>query len=229
MKQETIGWQWHQLDHMQIICTSCHTDNHAPHHLVFLQAGCSSWCPTNSVPALKAVLLNVAIGAKFMCDHVTLWNRWGNHMLDLSLSLTINWPCWLSSIVGELLHTTVRNDHCLYVSKVCSVSLLVCHRWLHIFGHVRILFWNNRSYPSFRLPLNWRSPHVTWLDGSDDDVQLANIGIHHRYINNGWSTYWSAVRRWSWIQACWWRSRSRWSDIWRSHRCLFTFFPLNIQ
>jgi len=159
-----------------------------------------------------------------MCDHVTLWNRWGNHMLDLSLSLTTNWPCWLSSIVGELLHTTVRNDHCLYVSKVCSVSLLVCHRWLHIFGHVRIPFWNNRSYPSFRLPLNWRSPHVTWLDGSDDDVQLANIGIHHRYINNGWSTYWSAVRRWSWIQACWWRSRSRWSDIWRSHRCLFTFF-----
>jgi len=22
MKQETMGWQWHQLDHMQIICTS---------------------------------------------------------------------------------------------------------------------------------------------------------------------------------------------------------------
>jgi len=26
MKQ---GWQWHQLDHMQIICTSLQTDNHA--------------------------------------------------------------------------------------------------------------------------------------------------------------------------------------------------------
>jgi len=24
-----IGWQWHQLDHMQIICTSFQTDNHA--------------------------------------------------------------------------------------------------------------------------------------------------------------------------------------------------------
>jgi len=23
-----IGWQWHQLDHMQIICTSLQTDNH---------------------------------------------------------------------------------------------------------------------------------------------------------------------------------------------------------
>jgi len=29
MKQETIGWQWHQLDHMQIICTSLQTENHA--------------------------------------------------------------------------------------------------------------------------------------------------------------------------------------------------------
>jgi len=23
-----IGWQWHQLNHMQIICTSLQTDNH---------------------------------------------------------------------------------------------------------------------------------------------------------------------------------------------------------
>jgi len=29
MKQEMMGWQWHRLDHMQIICTSLQTDNHA--------------------------------------------------------------------------------------------------------------------------------------------------------------------------------------------------------
>jgi len=29
MEQETMGWQWHQLDHMQIICTSPQTDNQA--------------------------------------------------------------------------------------------------------------------------------------------------------------------------------------------------------
>ena len=28
MKQEMTGWQWHQLDHMQIIYTSLLTDNH---------------------------------------------------------------------------------------------------------------------------------------------------------------------------------------------------------
>jgi len=28
MKQEMMGWQWHQLDHMRIIFTSLQTDNH---------------------------------------------------------------------------------------------------------------------------------------------------------------------------------------------------------
>jgi len=49
------GWQWHQLDRMQIIRTSLQTDNHAStSSLSFLQAGCSSCRPTNSVKALKA-------------------------------------------------------------------------------------------------------------------------------------------------------------------------------
>jgi len=29
MKQEMMGWQWHQLDYMQIICTLLQSDNHA--------------------------------------------------------------------------------------------------------------------------------------------------------------------------------------------------------
>jgi len=35
MKQEMIAWQWHQLNHMQIICTSHQTDNHT-----------STWSPS---------------------------------------------------------------------------------------------------------------------------------------------------------------------------------------
>ena len=46
-------WQWHQLGHVQV-CTSLQTDNHArTPPLSFLQAGCPSCCPTNSVKALK--------------------------------------------------------------------------------------------------------------------------------------------------------------------------------
>ena len=47
-------WQWHPLDQMQV-CTSLQTDNHASTPpLSFLQAGCPSCRPTNSVKALKA-------------------------------------------------------------------------------------------------------------------------------------------------------------------------------
>ena len=50
------GMQWHQLDHMQTICTSLLTDNHTnTSSLNFLQAGCCSRLPTNSVKAVKAV------------------------------------------------------------------------------------------------------------------------------------------------------------------------------
>ena len=44
-----IQWQWHQLGYVQV-CTSLHTDNHASTPpLSFLQAGCPSCRPTNSV------------------------------------------------------------------------------------------------------------------------------------------------------------------------------------
>jgi len=57
LEQETVGWQWQQLDHMQIICTSFQTDNHASTSpLSFLRAGCPSCRPTNSVKALKAIM-----------------------------------------------------------------------------------------------------------------------------------------------------------------------------
>ena len=50
-------WQWHQLGHMQV-CTSLQTDNHASTPpLSFLQAGCPSCRPTNSVKALMALTL----------------------------------------------------------------------------------------------------------------------------------------------------------------------------
>jgi len=54
MEARDSEWQWHQLGHMQV-CTSLQTDNHASTPpLSFLQAGCLSYHPTNSVKALKA-------------------------------------------------------------------------------------------------------------------------------------------------------------------------------
>jgi len=52
-------WQWHQLGDMQV-CTSLQADNHASTApLSFLQAGCPSCRPTNSIKALKAQVIIV--------------------------------------------------------------------------------------------------------------------------------------------------------------------------
>ena len=44
MEQEVMRWQWHQVYHMQIICSLLQTNNHiSASSLNCLQAGCSSW------------------------------------------------------------------------------------------------------------------------------------------------------------------------------------------
>jgi len=74
-------WQWHQLGHMQV-CTSLQTDNHAnTAPLSFLQAGCPSCRPTDSVKALKGYSWYQASTAK---------------LEDFPVAVLVpTWPCWL--------------------------------------------------------------------------------------------------------------------------------------
>jgi len=73
LQQEMMGWQWHQLDDMQIICTSFQTDHHASTPaLSFLQAGCPSCHPTNSVKALKAIYWQWLVISKCMKELSTI-------------------------------------------------------------------------------------------------------------------------------------------------------------
>jgi len=59
-------WQWHQLGQMQV-CTLLQTNNHTSTPLLsFLQAGCPSCRPTNSVKALKAHTSLIKIGCNYM-------------------------------------------------------------------------------------------------------------------------------------------------------------------
>jgi len=59
-------WQWHQLGCMHV-CTLFQTDNHAgTPPLSFLQAGCPSCRPTNSVRALK--------GSSSSSRSISLWS-----------------------------------------------------------------------------------------------------------------------------------------------------------
>jgi len=45
-KQEAMGWQWHQLDHMQSFAPHSRHNHASMSSLSFMQARCSSWCPT---------------------------------------------------------------------------------------------------------------------------------------------------------------------------------------
>ena len=61
-------WQWHQLGHMQL-CTSLQTDDHASTPPVsFLQAGCPSCRPTNSVKALQELKNNINVNKHVYCE-----------------------------------------------------------------------------------------------------------------------------------------------------------------
>jgi len=67
-----MGRQWHQLDHVQIVCTSLQTDNYASTSSInVLQAGCSSWHPTNSVKALKVNQIHTDMASKYCALHRT--------------------------------------------------------------------------------------------------------------------------------------------------------------
>ena len=68
-------WHWHQLGHMKV-STSLQTDNHtSTPPLSFLQAGCPSCRPANSIKALKALYYSTtseAYAASVLCLLITV-------------------------------------------------------------------------------------------------------------------------------------------------------------
>jgi len=76
-------WQWHQLGCMQV-CTSLQSDNHASTPpLNFLQAGCPSCRPTNSVKALKVdtsdrLQIKIFVPAWAIAHQQQVWNQLQN-------------------------------------------------------------------------------------------------------------------------------------------------------
>jgi len=103
-------WQWHQLGCMQV-CILLQTDNHASTPpLSFLQARCPSCRPTNSVKALKAVVVVV-------CRRSAAWVMW---MWNFTHSSTFR--CRL--VYFTLRQLLVDADH-MGSSELCiCVSLL---------------------------------------------------------------------------------------------------------
>jgi len=83
-------WQWNLLGRMQV-CTSLQTDNHASTPpLSFLQAGCPSCRPTNSVKALK-----VSTSQERYISTTTQYTRFSKNHRDIcterNVALCVTW------------------------------------------------------------------------------------------------------------------------------------------
>ena len=95
-------WQWHQLGRMQV-CTSLQTDNQASTPpLCFLQAGCPSCRPTNSVKALsvsKNKIYNSQRVLCLQCFGTVGWGQEGQSACKNSVT-----RCWCGYLSADCLH-----------------------------------------------------------------------------------------------------------------------------
>jgi len=110
-KARDSEWQWHQLGRMQV-CTSLQTENHASTPpLSFLQAGCPSCHPTNSIKALKALGKPVPERQNqsgFMRQEMTgFWDGSG-----------ISWTIWKQSAPRSRQITTPTPHHSIFTGQM---------------------------------------------------------------------------------------------------------------
>ena len=112
-------WQWHQLGHIQV-CISLQTDNHASTPpLSFLQAGCPSCRPTNSIKALKHMVIGITdieiLGLEDVQGRFCLQS---NLLKWIALGPDYEYPL-RQSIHLSMFHTL----HCVYRDQTNDVHL----------------------------------------------------------------------------------------------------------
>ena len=103
-------WQWHQLGHMQV-CISLQTDNHASTPLLsFLQAGCPSCRPTNSIKALKAADWD------YYRNFINPW-EWHCHGQNCTY-----WTIIRLLFINIIQTSTLSEPVCQWVQEMCCLS-----------------------------------------------------------------------------------------------------------
>ena len=106
LEKEMMGWQWHQLDHMQIMCTSLQRENHAsisplsfyrPDALPAAQPTASKHCVHLLHPALLA---EVSFLLPFVCQFLAGQVKNYGWIFDTILVKSMLWTrndlnkCW---------------------------------------------------------------------------------------------------------------------------------------
>jgi len=155
MKQEMTRWQWHHLDHMQIICTSLQTDNHANTSSlnIYRPDALPDTQPTDQSTESNTTISTTTVLRPFFRDHQgepvpeeNFWTVWIKERLTEADTPTI----WLSATPSRL--TSAHLHHppiflqvgCLSCRPTSSVKALKatqstesntcrfnCYKYLH--------------------------------------------------------------------------------------------------
>ena len=136
-----MGWQWHQLDHMQIICTLLQTANHAiTPPLSFLRAGCPSCCPTNSVKALKAFVLDKRPLNYCSCSCYCLF-LWGRNVTMMLTTWRVAGVSAVSFWRQDGHFASSATEHCQAGWTDCRLCSNKASRWLSQYGPFFSRWW----------------------------------------------------------------------------------------
>jgi len=145
--QKMMGWQWHQLDHMHIICSLLHTDNYASRSsLDSLQADA---LPIKATAPYLKLTINIFLDEDFC---LTLpwqtsnyqispekWLPWAKCKMSLTETCA-NWklkmPCRLDVSNGVCLEN--NRDNYQNCSFQCIIHNLYKTVWRHLYAVLKL-------------------------------------------------------------------------------------------
>jgi len=118
MKQEMTGWHWHQLDFMQIICTSLQMDNHSSISRLYILTGRTLFLTphqqfqgTEGITHAYASTTTTTVLRPFFRDHrgelvpeENFWTLWCKGRLTEADTPTIRLGGTLSGLTSAHLH-----------------------------------------------------------------------------------------------------------------------------
>ena len=119
-----IGWQSHQLDNMQIICTSLQTDNYVSTSSLNLQARCSSWRSRTGSRHYKSFCLGEL--TKSGVSMVKEAKRHNNYSYTLNLQCYCYYHKLASDVNGAKQETIIQqrpdkwHQYCIKNTKYCQ-------------------------------------------------------------------------------------------------------------
>ena len=133
LEQEMMGWQWHQLDHMQIICTTPHfrqITTSVPHHWVFYRPDAlPAIQPTASKFWSQKAKLNCTLYYRMLCRHLVVRAKYSIKPKTRWRSIPLL-PWRLRAVIG--LTTSSTTARWVWWVSVCPTT---CFVWCSIVSY----------------------------------------------------------------------------------------------